>query len=99
MILLELEDKRNMVTYNLIEVPDIIPQDPQTDDNWYLYSLLPPLEKARNMKKMKHELRKHIYNRRQGRKAAREKQTARKNVREKMRRRPCKSPDRLTYVV
>ena len=94
-----------MVVYRLIDIPDIIPQDPADPTvswYWYFYSKLSPLAKAREMKRKRHHLRKHIYNRRQFRKDARIKQTARQwnrdEIRDKIRRRPLKSPDRLTYT-
>ena len=91
----------SMVTYNLIDIPDIIPLNPNESLQWGLYSLMDPLSKARYIKKMKHNLRVLVYNRRQRRRHIREMQTGRESrimmICRRIRRRSCKCPDRLTY--
>ena len=86
----------SMVTYSLVKIPDIIPGNPDTSLQWYLYSLMDPLSKARYIKKMKHRLIIIVYNCRRKSMAIREKQTARETKMYRLRRRPCISPDRLT---
>ena len=89
-----------MVTYSLVDIPDITPGD-DSGIQWGGYYRMDRLSKANFTKRVRHRLRVIVYNRNKRRRPAREKQTALENrdqmIRRRLRGRPCRCPDRLTY--